>query len=85
MARSPAPNRARNRDRPRLTSCCGLIVAKAVLCAMNVASFAIAAGLVAVGTKKARAAPEAGVLRAGRGGGGSCGALRAAQTRDRAD
>lgn len=38
--------------RPQLASCCGLLAAKVVLCAMNVGSFAIAAGLVAVGAKK---------------------------------
>jgi hypothetical protein len=54
-----APRRRRSSDTTRapvLRSVCGLLTAKIVLCTMNVASFALAAGLVGVGAKKARAA-----------------------------
>ncbi len=54
------PRRRRSSDTtpraPVLRSVCGLLTAKIVLCTMNVASFALAAGLVGVGAKKARAA-----------------------------
>lgn len=49
MARDSAPRKAKAEPH-----WCGLLVAKVVLCVMNVASFALAAGLVAVGSKKAR-------------------------------
>ena len=49
MARDNAPRKAKAEPH-----WCGLLVAKVVLCVMNVASFALAAGLVAVGSKKVR-------------------------------
>ena len=49
MARDRAPPKAKAEPH-----WCGLLVAKVVLCVMNVVSFALAAGLVAVGSKKAR-------------------------------
>ena len=51
----PPPAGAAKRSKASsVRSCCGLLAAKLWLCAMNVGSFALAAGLVAVGAKKAR-------------------------------
>jgi hypothetical protein len=63
---APPRRRSNKRDRPRVCSIWGLLAAKVVLCAMNVASFALAAGLVAVGTKKARGVGLPGAARGGR-------------------
>jgi hypothetical protein len=50
MARDGPPKKTKGRG----CGWCRLITAKVVLCVMNVASFALASGLVAVGSRKAR-------------------------------
>jgi len=58
---------ARPKPKPqRDCSWCGLLSAKVVLCVMNVCSFGLAAGLVAVGSKKVRFPMRRAVRRAPR-------------------